>query len=49
MVAKRMKDRNMLRQPPIAITPDPSNGARAGTIAKTIMMNDTIRAISRPA
>ena len=48
MTAKITKATKIPRQPPSAMMPDPSSGAREGTMVKISMTKDTMRAISRP-
>ena len=45
---KIMNITKMARHSNMIITNEPNNGATAGTKAKTIIINDEIRAISRP-
>ena len=44
----RMNATKIARQPKAAMIPAPTVGASAGTSAKTSMMNDSVRAMSRP-
>ena len=46
--ANIIKIKNINRQLDIKITPAPSSGAIAGTIANIIIIKDEMRAISRP-